>query len=96
MSAYFFAKIISEIPLQILSPTGFVIVSYWMVGLRKEAGPFFLFLVLLLAANLASSGAGLIIGSIVTKLRVASMSATVVMLLLYVFATWRWYRRINQ
>jgi ABC-type multidrug transport system permease subunit len=84
MSAYFFAKIICEIPLQIISPTIFVIISYWMVGLRKEAGPFFLFLAIMLAANLAASGAGLIISAVVTNLRIATVTSTVVVLLLYV------------
>lgn len=83
MSAYFFSKVITEIPFQLIGTTIFTTISYWMAGLRKEAGPFFLFLVLMYSSNIASSGAGLIIGSVTRNVRIASVSAMVFMYLWY-------------
>ena len=84
LSAYFISEVITEIPFQLIGSTVFTLISYWMAGLRKEAGPFFLFLALMYASNIAFSGAGLIIGSVARNLRVASASAMVFMYLWFV------------
>jgi len=52
-----------------------------MVGLRPDAGYFFLFLASSLATVLASSGVGLLISASLYDLRIASVTATVVMLM---------------
>ncbi|KAG5556336.1 hypothetical protein RHGRI_006813 [Rhododendron griersonianum] len=42
ISAYFLARTSSDIPLDLLLPVLFLVVVYFMAGLRKSAGPFFL------------------------------------------------------
>ena len=50
LSAYYLAKLCSELPLVVLQPTLFLIVVYWMAGLnRSEAFLGTLFVLLLTA-----------------------------------------------
>uniref|UniRef100_A0A5B7ATW2 ABC-2 type transporter transmembrane domain-containing protein n=1 Tax=Davidia involucrata TaxID=16924 RepID=A0A5B7ATW2_DAVIN len=42
LSAYFVARTTSDLPLDLLLPVLFLLVVYFMAGLRKSAGPFFL------------------------------------------------------
>lgn len=44
VSAYILSKTLSELPRTALICVGFVSISYWMIGLRQEAGPFFILL----------------------------------------------------
>lgn len=81
MSAYFVSKVVTEIPLQLIATVVFVSISYWMSGARMEAGPFFLFLVLTCAGNLAASGAGLVISAVTRDMRVATVSSLVMVYL---------------
>merc|ERR1712196_22980 len=56
VSSYFTARTISEIPFQILFPTVFSSIVYWMVGMRAEASAFAIFLlIVILCANTAVS-----------------------------------------
>mgnify|MGYP003702598485 CR=1 FL=1 len=45
LSAYFVARTTSDLPLDLLLPVLFLLVVYFMAGLRKTAGPFFLTMV---------------------------------------------------
>ncbi|CAL5356939.1 unnamed protein product [Camellia sinensis] len=45
LSAYFVARTTSDLPLDLLLPSLFLLVVYFMAGLRKSAGPFFLTMV---------------------------------------------------
>ncbi|CAL5435811.1 unnamed protein product [Camellia sinensis] len=45
LSAYFVARTTSDLPLDLLLPILFLLVVYFMAGLRKSAGPFFLTMV---------------------------------------------------
>ena len=47
LSAYYLAKLFSELPLVICMPTLFLIIVYWMTGLNRSEA-FLAFLVLLL------------------------------------------------
>ena len=40
LSAYYLAKTVSELPLVIVQPTFFVIITYWIVGLNGVASFF--------------------------------------------------------
>ncbi|WAR01375.1 AB22G-like protein [Mya arenaria] len=64
LSAYYFAKIVSELPLTIVVPSLFYTVVYWMSGLGN-VGQFF--------ASL--SGLGMLIGAVFTNLKVALLFA---------------------
>jgi len=51
---YFFAKTVAETPFQIVFPTLFVCILYFMIGLHQSAEAFFLFLVIIV--SLANCG----------------------------------------
>ena len=53
---YFLSKTLAELPWYVLSPTIYVLIMYWMVGLHNNAATFFTFYALvLLTANCALS-----------------------------------------
>lgn len=60
---YFWAKIISEMPFSIVTPSIFGCIVYFTVGLNPNVGNFFLFLLTLILIYNASSGYSLIISS---------------------------------
>jgi hypothetical protein len=60
---YFWAKIISEMPFSIITPSIFGCIVYFSVGLNPNPGNFFLFLLTLILIYNASSGYSLIISS---------------------------------
>lgn len=54
VSAYIFTKYIVELPRTLAVNILFMAILYFMVGLREDAGAFFLFLVVVLLATLVS------------------------------------------
>ena len=40
LSAYYLAKTVSELPLVVLQPSFYLLISYWIVGLNGAAGFF--------------------------------------------------------
>ena len=40
LSAYYLAKTVSELPLVLLQPSFYLLISYWIVGLNGAAGFF--------------------------------------------------------
>ncbi len=60
---YFWAKIISEMPFSIVTPSIFGCIVYFTVGLNNHVGNFFYFLLTLILIYNASSGYSLIISS---------------------------------
>jgi len=64
VSAYFWAKIFSEFPSSVLTPTVFGVVVYYAVGFNPAPGKFEMFLLILFLAYNASCGYALIIGTL--------------------------------
>lgn len=62
-SPYFWAKIISELPFSIMTPTIFGIIVYYAIGYNPAASNFFTFLGILILIYNASSGYSLIISA---------------------------------
>jgi len=62
-SPYFWAKIISELPFSILTPTIFGCIVYYAIGYNPEFGHFLVFLTILVLIYNASSGYSLIISA---------------------------------
>jgi len=60
---YFWAKVISELPFSIATPSIFGIIVYYLIGLNPAADKFFIFLVILILIYNASSGYSLIISA---------------------------------
>ena len=41
LSAFYFARTASDLPMELSLPAGYLIISYFMGGLRRDAGAFF-------------------------------------------------------
>ncbi|XP_057505802.1 ABC transporter G family member 22-like isoform X2 [Actinidia eriantha] len=77
LSAYFMARSTSDLPLDLLLPVLFLLVVYFMAGLRKSAGPFFLSMVTVFLCIVAAQGLGLAIGATLMDLKRATTLGSV-------------------
>ncbi|EPS69022.1 hypothetical protein M569_05746, partial [Genlisea aurea] len=80
LSSYFMALNLSDLPMQLVLPTAFFAVIYFMSGLRPSPAAFFSALSVLLFSVLVSHSLGLAIGAAVMDEKSATMMGTVIML----------------
>ncbi|KAA8546312.1 hypothetical protein F0562_002949 [Nyssa sinensis] len=80
LSSYFMARIVGDLPMELILPTIFLTITYWMTGLRPDVGAFLLTLVVLLGYVLVSQGLGLALGAAIMDAKQASTVVTVIML----------------
>lgn len=80
LSSYFMARIVGDLPMELILPTIFVTIVYWMTGLKPDFGAFLLTLMVLLGYVLASQGLGLALGALIMDAKQASTIVTVTML----------------
>ncbi|OVA16224.1 ABC transporter-like [Macleaya cordata] len=77
LSAYFIARTTSDLPLDLFLPVVFLLVVYFMAGLRLSAGPFFLTMLTLFLSIVAAQGLGLAIGATLMDVKKATTLASV-------------------
>ncbi|XP_073149875.1 ABC transporter G family member 22-like isoform X1 [Henckelia pumila] len=77
LSAYFVARTTSDLPLDLLLPVLFLLVVYFMAGLRMNAGSFFLTMVTVFLCIIAAQGLGLAIGATLMDMKRATTLASV-------------------
>ncbi|KAF8403415.1 hypothetical protein HHK36_011518 [Tetracentron sinense] len=77
LSAYFMARTTSDIPLDLFLPIVFLLVVYFMAGLRLSVGPFFLTMLTVFLCIVAAQGLGLAIGAIMMDVKKATTVASV-------------------
>ncbi|KAJ8900034.1 hypothetical protein K2173_024149 [Erythroxylum novogranatense] len=77
LSAYFVARTTSDLPLDLVLPVLFLLVVYFMAGLKLSAAPFFLSLLTVLLCIVAAQGLGLAIGATLMDLKKATTLASV-------------------
>lgn len=82
LSAYFLSKLVTETPLLVIYPSIFVVLVYWMTGMRDDAGAFFQFWVLLLLTSQAAYSFGLAMSTLILDFKKAMVLATVSILFL--------------
>lgn len=80
LSCYFMARIVGDMPMELILPTIFLTVTYWMSGLKPEFGAFILTLLAMLGYVLVSQGLGLMLGAVIMDAKQASTIVTVTML----------------
>ena len=80
VSAYFVARSLADVPLDLFPPTLFVAIAYWLAGLRREAAAFFAHVLLVYLAVLVASSLGLFVGATFPNTKQAQTVASVVML----------------
>ena len=80
LSSYFMALTLGDLPMELVLPTVFYAITYWMAGLKHTAWAFFLGLFVLLYSVLCSQGLGLAIGAAVMDQKSATILGSVIML----------------
>ncbi|KAL1563685.1 ABC transporter G member 9 [Salvia divinorum] len=80
LSSYFMALTLGDLPMELVLPTVFYAITYWMAGLKHTAGAFFSGLLVLLYSVLCSQGLGLAIGAAVMDQKSATILGSVIML----------------
>lgn len=80
LSSYFMARIVGDLPMELILPTLFSSLTYWMTGLKPELGAFILTLAVLLLYVLVAQGLGLALGAIIMDAKRASTIVTITML----------------
>ncbi|XP_075509345.1 ABC transporter G family member 25-like [Primulina tabacum] len=78
--SYFMARITGDLPMELILPTLFLSIAYWMTGLKPELSSFLLTLLVLLSSVLVSQGLGLALGALIMDSKKASTVVTVTML----------------
>ncbi|KAL5572991.1 hypothetical protein UlMin_022588 [Ulmus minor] len=81
LSSYFIARTVGDLPMELILPTVFVIISYWMAGLRASASSFLIALVAILLCVLVSQGLGLALGALIMDLKSANTLGSVIMMM---------------
>ncbi|KAL6007783.1 hypothetical protein ACLOJK_033285 [Asimina triloba] len=80
LSSYFVAHLAGDLPMELILPSAFIGVCYWMAGLRPDAGAFLLTWIVLLWYVLVAQGLGLALGAAIMDAKQASTVVTVTML----------------
>ncbi|KAL5553536.1 hypothetical protein UlMin_040937 [Ulmus minor] len=80
LSSYYFARMAGDLPMELVLPTIFVTVTYWMGGLKPSLVTFVLTLLIILFNVLVSQGLGLAMGAILMDVKQATTLASVTML----------------
>ncbi|GMH26573.1 hypothetical protein Nepgr_028416 [Nepenthes gracilis] len=77
LSAYFFARTTSDLPLDLLLPVLFIAVVYFMAGLRLSAATFFLTILTIFLEIVSAQGLGLAIGALLMDVKKATTLASI-------------------
>ncbi|XVE80191.1 hypothetical protein DITRI_Ditri14bG0119800 [Diplodiscus trichospermus] len=80
LSSYFMSRTIADLPMELILPTVFITITYWMAGLKPTAGNFLHTLFALLFCVLVSQGLGLALGALVMDQKSAALLGSVIML----------------
>ncbi|KAM7253067.1 hypothetical protein ACFE04_025685 [Oxalis oulophora] len=80
LSAYFAARCISDLPFDLILPIVFILIVYFMAGLKLSFTAFSLTVLTLFLCILASQGLGLAIGSALMDVKKATTFATVIIM----------------
>ncbi|XP_073118944.1 ABC transporter G family member 25-like [Henckelia pumila] len=80
LSSYFIARVTGDLPMELILPTLFLSIAYWMTGLKPELSAFALTLLVVLGYVLVSQGLGLALGALIMDAKQASTVVTVTML----------------
>lgn len=80
LSSYFFARMAGDLPMELVLPTLFTAITYWMGGLKPCVPTFLLTLLIVLLNVLVSQGLGLALGAILMDVKQGTTLASVTML----------------
>ena len=85
LSAYYCAKLTTDLPLVLCYPFLFMCITYWMVGLRQSAA-FLLYVLVAFGNIICAQGVGLDIGAYFLDMKKAQVAASIFTLLMMLTA----------
>lgn len=77
LSSYFLARTVGDLPMELALPTAFVIIIYWMTGLKPDLVTFMLSLLVVLYSVLVAQSLGLAFGALLMDVKQATTLASV-------------------
>ncbi|KAK9821260.1 hypothetical protein WJX74_004512 [Apatococcus lobatus] len=80
LSAFYFARTASDLPMDFAVPTVFLLIVYWMTGLRPTAQAFFENYFTVMFLSLVAQSFGLLLGTILMNPKTAQTIAAILML----------------
>ncbi|KAL8137564.1 hypothetical protein V2J09_003565 [Rumex salicifolius] len=80
LSSYYFARMAGDLPMELVLPTAFITITYWMSGLKSSLVTFLLTLSIILYNVLVSQGLGLALGALLMDVKQATTMASVTLL----------------
>lgn len=80
LSSYFISRMVADLPMELVLPTIFILITYFMTGLKATVINFFQTLFTLLLNVLVAQGLGLALGALVLDQKSATTLASVIML----------------
>ncbi|KAJ4801637.1 ABC transporter family protein [Rhynchospora pubera] len=81
LSSYFMARLVGDLPMELILPTVSVTITYWMCGLKPTALSYIEFLLITLFSVLVWQGLGLAIGAFIMDVKKAATFTSILMLL---------------
>lgn len=84
LSSYFLARTAGDLPMELGLPTAFVVIIYWMGGLKADPATFVLSLIVVLYSVLVAQSLGLAVGAILMDVKQATTLASVTTLIFLV------------
>ncbi|MFS8017749.1 putative ABC-2 type transporter [Helianthus anomalus] len=82
LSSYYFARMAGDLPMELVLPTIFVTVTYWMGGLKHSFVTYILTTVIILLNVLVSQGLGLALGAILDLKQATTLSSVIMLVFL--------------
>ncbi|KAL0692675.1 hypothetical protein Bca4012_059855 [Brassica carinata] len=80
LSSYYIARTVGDLPMELILPTIFVTITYWMGGLKPSLTTFSVTLMIVLYNVLVAQGVGLALGAILMDAKKAATISSVLML----------------
>ncbi|RDX85671.1 ABC transporter G family member 9, partial [Mucuna pruriens] len=80
LSSYFMSRMVADLPMELVLPFIFLLITYWLAGLNAKAVSFFCTLLSLILNVLVAQGIGLALGASVMDQKAATTLASVIML----------------
>jgi len=80
LSSYFMSRMVGDLPMELVLPSIFLTIIYWMVGFKNNVVNFLCTLLAILLDVLVSQGLGLAIGAIIMDQKSATTLASVIVL----------------